>query len=175
LVTAEIVIDGRRPACYGNIELHGLGDAVGVGQRTRPPIPGFVDRVDAERDAVGEQRIAAVRIERAECVPKLGGLARQVLGPAPMPFVDGFGNCAVVQTGRLATEDNALHVEVEARFRRVAVEQLQAERMQRRQERDIRILSQRIAQTKRAIRGELGHQPIGDRLDALLLLVLTLL
>ena len=31
------------------------------------------------------------------------GLARQLLGPAPMPFVDGLGNCAVIETGRLAS------------------------------------------------------------------------
>jgi hypothetical protein len=68
-----------------------------------------------------------------------------------MPFVDGFGNRTVVQTGRLASEDNALHVEVKAGFRSVAVEQLEAERMQCRQERDIRVLSQCVTQGQRAI------------------------
>ena len=76
--------------------------------------------------------------------------------------------------GRLVAKNDALHVEVEARFRRVAVEQLQAERMQCRQERDIRVLSQCVAQGQRAIRRELGHQPIRDRLDALTFLFLTI-
>ena len=102
---AEIVVGGWRPACCRNIEFHGFGDAVGVGQRTRPPIPGFVDRVDAQRNAMSKQRVAAVRIEREERVPELGRLAWQVLGPTPVPFVDGSCNCTVVETGRLTAEE----------------------------------------------------------------------
>jgi len=90
-----------------------------VSQRTRPPIPGFVNRVDAERDAVGKQCIATVRIEGGERVPEVARLARQLLGPAPVLLVDGFGDSGVIETRRLAAEDDTFRVNVETGLGRI--------------------------------------------------------
>jgi hypothetical protein len=91
-----------------------------------------------------------------------------------VPIVDSLGDNGIVETGRLAAEDDAFRVNVETRLVRVAVKELQAECMQCRQERHIRGLSQSITQSKRAIGRELGHQPVGDRLGAFLFLSLIL-
>jgi hypothetical protein len=106
----EITVDGWRPACCRNIRVDGFGDAVGVSQRMRPPIPGLVDCVDAERDAMRELRIAAVRIECGERVPQVGGLARQLRGPPPMPLVDSLGGSAVLKTKRVAGTASAVSI-----------------------------------------------------------------
>ena len=42
--------------------------------------------------------------------------------------------------------------------------------MQRRQEGDLRVLADRMAQRQGAVCREFGHQPVGQRLDAVLLL-----
>src|SRR5579872_2808012 len=63
--TAEIVINSWRPARSHNVEANGFGDAVGVGKRTRPPIPGFKDRVDAKRKAVSASQSSAA--SRGNC------------------------------------------------------------------------------------------------------------
>src|SRR4029450_2778304 len=88
----EVVVHTWRPACCRNVEPHGFGDTVGMSKRTRPSIPGFVDSVEAERDAVGKQGIATVRIEGGERVPEVSRLARQLLRPLPMPIVDSLGD-----------------------------------------------------------------------------------
>ena len=88
-----------------------------------------------------------------------------------MPVVDGLRKGAVVETRRLAAEDRRSSRSISRQESgRVAVEELEAEGMQRRQERDVRILGKRIAQGERAIRREFGHQPVGDRLQALVFL-----
>ena len=68
----QVVVDGRRPACGSNVEPDCLGEAVGVAQRTRAPIPGLVHRIDAQRDAMCEQGIATVPVEGRERIPELG-------------------------------------------------------------------------------------------------------
>src|SRR5262249_8130343 len=136
-------------------------NAIGVSECTRTPIPGLMHCVDAQRDAMRELSVSAVGIECEQRVPKLTGLRWQLIGPTAMPVVDG-----VVETGRLAAEDHALHVHLNAGLGRVVIEELKAEGMKRCQECHVRILSKRIAQGERAIRRELGQQPVEDWLQA---------
>ena len=96
---AEIVVDRRRPAGRHHVEADGLRDAVGVGERSRPPIPGLAHRVDAERDAMGEQRMAAVGVESEQSVPEVGGLLRQLRRPTPCRASMAFATAVSLRPG----------------------------------------------------------------------------
>src|SRR5262249_24853684 len=172
--TAEIVVDRWRPPGGRDVEVDGPGNAVGMSEYARTPIPRLMNRVDAQCHAMREQRLAAVGIECDECVPQLARLPRQLLGPTMMPVVDGLRNGGVLETRRLVPEHDALHIDLNARLGRAAVEELETEGLERREQRDVRILSKRIAQGERAVRRELGHQTIGDGLQALVFLWLLL-
>jgi hypothetical protein len=69
-----------------------------------------------------------------------------------MPLIDSLRDRGVVEAGCLAAERDSLHVDLEKGLGRVAIEQLEAERVQRREERHVRVLSERIAQGERAVR-----------------------
>lgn len=51
----------------------------------------------------------------------------------------------------------------------MAVEEPQGERVQRREERGLRSAGERIAQRQRPVRGEFGHQPVGERPEPIIL------
>jgi hypothetical protein len=70
----------------------------------------------------------------------------------------------------LAAEDDVLHPDLKTGVGRVVIEQAETERVQACEERHVGVLSKRIAQGERAVRRELGHQPIGDRFQALIFL-----
>src|ERR1700704_2747898 len=89
-----------------------------------------------------------------------------------MSVVDGLHDSGVTKTGRLAAEHDALCVELKAGLRRVSVEELETESMERCHERYIRVLCYRVAQSERPVRRELGHHPIGDRLRAFVFFLL---
>jgi hypothetical protein len=164
--TAEIVVDRWRPSCRSYVELDSLGDAIGVSQSARTLIPRLMHCVDAQPDAMRKQRVSAVGVECKQRVPQITGVRGQLIGPRPMPIVDGLRNAGVVEAGRLVAEDPALYIDLNAGVGRVAIEELEAESMEGSQERYIRILSKCIAQGERPVRRELGHQPVGDRLQA---------
>src|SRR5262245_50065651 len=128
--TPKIVVDRRRPPRRRDVDIDGLGDAVGVSESARTAIPGLVHGVDAEPDAMREQRVAAVSVTGKQRVPQVSRLPWQLLGPTSMPVVDGLRNGGVVEAGRLAAEDDALHVDLQAGVGRVTVEELEAERME---------------------------------------------
>ena len=90
--------------------------------------------------------------------------------PCLMPSVERVRQGAVLQARRLGAETGALQIELQASVLSVAVERLQAERMQRRREGDVRMLAQRVAKRERPMRRQFGHQPVGDRLQALVFL-----
>jgi hypothetical protein len=117
-----------------------------------------------------EQGLAVVSIESEQHVPQVAGLAWQLPGSTAMPVVDGLRNGGVVETGCLAAEDDVLNPNLKTGVRRAVIEQAEAERVQYREERHVRVLSERIAQGKRAVRRELSHQPIGDRLQSIIFL-----
>ena len=139
-------------------------------QRSRTPAVRLVHGVHAQPDAVREQRLPLRMIQPGQRVPQLLGLPRQRRQPELVPVGQRSGRAGVVQARRLRGERDALHVELQAGVQRVVVEQLEAERVQRRQERDLRVLAQRIPQRQGSMRRQLRQQPVGQRLDAVLFL-----
>jgi len=61
-----------------------------------------------------EQRLAAVAIEGDESVPQIFGFAGQLRGPYTLSFVDGLGDCSIVQPRRLLSESDALCVDLQS-------------------------------------------------------------
>ncbi len=138
--------------------------------RLGPAVVGLVDRVERQPDAVREQRLAAVGVEAGEERPELPRLRRHLRLPARVARLDGARRDGVGEARRLGGEQRAFRLNLQAGVEAVAVEQPQAERMQRGQEGRLRIGGERIAQREGAVRGELGQQPVGQRADALVLL-----
>ena len=99
----------------------------------------------------------------------LGSCAAQ-LG---MPRLDGLGRGGIGETGRLGAEHETLGLDVDAAVEGVGIEELEGERVQRRHEGDVRVAGHGVAQGERAVRGELGHEPIRQRADALVLIRLV--
>ena len=97
--TAEIVVDRWRPPGGRDVEVDGPGNAVGMSEYARTPIPRLMNRVDAQCHAMREQRLAAVGIECDKCVPQLARLPRQLLGPTVMPVIDGLRNGGSLRPG----------------------------------------------------------------------------
>lgn len=112
---------------------------------------------------MGEERLAAVFVPGSQGVPQLARLLGQVGGPGLVAGVDGPGRGGVGEARRLSVEGGALDLEFQAGVAAKAIEELQRERVQRRRERHMRIGAKSVAQRERAVRGQLGHQPIGDR------------
>ncbi len=119
----EIIVDGWRPARHDHVETNGLGDPIGMSERARAPVPGLNNGVKTERYAMREQRLAAVAIEGDESVPQILGLAGQLPGPCTMPFVDGLGECSIIQPRRLLSESDALCVDLQAGIGAIAIEE----------------------------------------------------
>ena len=136
------------------------------GRRFQASCTALTDRLTT----VGEQAGLAVAVPPLQRVPEIGRLLRQRLRPALVPNADRLGRGAVVQPRRLGAEADALQVEFQAAIRAVVVEDLQRQGVQRREEGDVRPLAERVAQAERAVRGQLGHQPVGERRQALVLL-----
>jgi hypothetical protein len=106
-----------------------------------------------------EQTLACVVIRCGERVPQIGRLMRErpalprVLGrPRLMAALNRLGRFALGQPRRLRGERHL------------------PQRVQRSQQGHIRTLAQRVAQRQGAVRCQFGHQPVGQRLDAIFLL-----
>ena len=93
----------------------------------------------------------------------LGELRR----PGGVPGVDRLRTGRVGEAGGLRAEHRVLRLDLETGVERVPIEQFQAQHVQRREEGCVRIVRKRIAQRQRAVGGELGDQPVGDRPHAL--------
>ncbi len=65
----------------------------------------LVERIDAERDAMREQRGRLVVVEDGEPVPELGLVLRQLGLPGLVPLRDRLGGRAVLQVRRLDREE----------------------------------------------------------------------
>ena len=120
---------------------------------------------------MGEQRRLAVAVERRRERPTdRRALAGSCLRPVLVPVVDRLGGRGVVQARRLVGEAGALGVDLQAGIDGVAVERLEAEGVQHRDERRVGIVGQRVAQRERPMGGQLGDETIGQRLDAVVFL-----
>src|SRR3546814_19556798 len=103
-------------------------------------------------------------------------LFRSLLGqgsePSLRPGVESDGKRAIGKTRRLSAESHALYVELQTGVLRIAVEHPEAQGMKRRDDGDVGILAKRVAKGQSPVSGQLGHQPVGDRLDTVVVLVL---
>lgn len=130
---AEEGVHGRLPA-GGHVELDRVGQLIGMGERSWPPVPGFADGVDREAHHVGEQSGAAVTVPVAQCVPELGRVLWPGLRPALMPGPDRLARDAIIQPWRLGAEADGLQVQLEATVRAVVIEDLERQGMECRTE-----------------------------------------
>ena len=88
---AEIVLDGRAPTGLDHVEVDGFRDAVGVGDAlldgvrrdaAAVAVALLVERVDAERGAMREERRLLVAGERGGPVPEIGAILRKPVVPS---------------------------------------------------------------------------------------------
>ena len=89
-----------------------------------------------------------------------------------MPFRDRLGGRAVLQVRRLDREEHL----VDRRFEAIAwcrvLEGVEAELVQERRHRDMRVVRHGLPQRQRPVRGQLAHQPVRERLDGIVLVLL---
>ncbi len=121
-----------------------------------------------------QQRGTAGVVEDGEPVPELGLILRQVGLPGLVPFRDRLGGRAVLQVRRLDREEHL----VDRRFEAIAgcrvLEGVEAELVQERRHRDLRVVRHGLPQRQRPVCGQLAHQPIRERLDGIILVLLRL-
>ena len=91
-----------------------------------------------------------------------------------MPFRDRLGGRAVLQVRRLDREEHLPHRRFEAVARRRVLEGVEAELVQERRHRDMRVVRHGVPQRQRPMGGQLAHQPVGQRLDGIVLVLLRL-
>lgn len=125
---AEIVVDRRLPACLHHVEADRASEPIGMGDRRRPSVPWLNNRIDGERDAMGEEHLAADVIERKQEIPELIRVFRKILPPGLVPQFDLLRPDRIAEPLRLA-ELRALERHFQARIRPVDVEGLQDEDM----------------------------------------------
>ena len=165
----EVVFDRRNPAGGDHVEVESLGQAIRMGECARPAIIRLEHRVDRQRDAMREERLPAVTVKCRQCVPQFRWLLRQSGDPRLVAAIEAGGERGVVQTRRLRTEADAFHIEFKAGIHCITIEHLDAERMERREEGHVRLLAERMPKRESAVRGQFGHQPVGNGLQALVL------
>ena len=106
-------------------------------------------------------------------VPQVAFVLGQPRLPALMPRVDGFRRRALLQAGRLSGKRRRANRDLKAAARRCeAVEGRQHKVVQHRLEGDGRIVCQRIAQRQRAMCRQLGDEPVRQRLDRVVIILL---
>src|SRR5579883_2996661 len=108
---AEIIIDRRPPSGFDHVQSDSAREPVGLNEPALDAMDGdaratiavalLVERIDAERDAVREQRGPAGIVEDGEPVPELALILRQVALPGLVPFRNRLGGRAVLQVRRL--------------------------------------------------------------------------
>ena len=111
---------------------------------------------------MGEQRLPTVGVEGGEGRPEIVGIPRQMLSPLRVALSDRFGRHAVLQSRRLGGKACALRADLQAGVGGIAVERVQDEHMQHRQERRVEVASDGVAERQRAVRGQLRDEAIGE-------------
>ena len=107
-----------------------------------------------------EKSLAAVAVEHHQRFPQFRRLLRQSGDPVLVAMVEGGGERSVVQPRRLRTKADAFHIEFEAGIHRITIEDFEAERVQRREESHVGLLTERVPKRECSVRGEFGHQPV---------------
>ena len=167
----QIILSGRLPPGGGHVERHGAGELVGMVPAALCPVPRLMHSIDGERGAMGEERHPAVMIKVAEEFPEQLGFIRHLLFPIGLAVLNGLCRWAFLQVRPLHGKAAAFPCDLQAAIGGVAVEGLERQPMQHGDEGDVRIARQRVAQGQRPVRGEFHDQPVGQRLDAFVLLV----
>ena len=129
-------------------------------------------RVDAEGNAVGEQRQPAGIVKRGEPVPQRLFVGRHIGLPGRVPIRDGLRRRALLQIRRLTGKLDVAHAGFKASRRIGLVEGVHTELVQKRCHRDLRMASDGVAQRQRAMRGQLRHKPVGQRADGIIVVLL---
>jgi hypothetical protein len=122
-----------------------------------------------ECGAMGEECGPRTRVEGDQRVPEIFRILGQALPPGLVPDLDRLGGVALGQPWRLVEERGAGGVDLQAGIDGGVVERLEAEGVQRRDEGDFGIARERIAQCQRPVRRQLGDEPFGQGLDAVVL------
>ncbi len=118
---------------------------------------------------MGEERCPGLRVQSDERVPEIFRIVGQPLPPSLLPGLDRLGGVALGQPRRLVEEAGAPRLDLQAGIDGEVVERLEAEGVQRRDEGDFGIARERVAQRQRPVRGQLGDEPFGQGLDAVVL------
>jgi hypothetical protein len=108
----------------GHVERHGLCQPVRSCHRTGPAFRRQSHRIDRERDAVREQRHAAVVVQFHDKSPEVGHIARHLRRPTGVvirPCLPRFG---VLDTIRMGGQHRADRTDVENVGVRAAIEDL---------------------------------------------------
>ena len=180
---AEIVVGGRLPAHCCHVESDGAGEDVGVIEPLPDAVGGdpavivavgrLIKRIDRGRCAMREQRSLLFPIKRGEDPPEVTFVLGKAGLPPIVPGVDGFRRCALLQAGRRSGKRRCPDRYFQTTARRgEAIECRQHKIVQHGLEGDGRVVCQRIAQRQRAMCGQLGDQPIRQRLDRVVVLLL---
>ena len=118
-----------------------------------------------------EETLARFDVKGRERVPEVLRLRRELLRPVEMTRVDLGRERRIREPRRLRAETNILRFDLEAGVGAVAIEEPQTHGVKRREEGDVRVIAERLAQRQRAIGGELGQQFVGQRPNAFVFLV----
>ena len=109
---------------------------------------------------MGEQGRLAVAVESGQPVPQVSRRFRQPLRPLIMPHIDRLGRGSFRQARRLRREAGILRCYFQACAGSVSIKGAEAEGVQHCLERHLRIVCDAIPQRQRAVRRQLGDQPI---------------
>ena len=133
------------------------------------PVPRLMHRVDGERDAMGEERHAAVVVEIAEKLPEQFRLVGKLLLPIGVPLVNDLRRLALLQPRPLNGRRRAFGANLQATRRRIPPEGLENEGVQCGEEGDVRVVRQRVPQGERPVRRQFHDQALGQRLETVFL------
>ncbi|TLG72670.1 hypothetical protein FEV16_14630 [Methylocystis sp. B8] len=125
-----------------HVERKMLGELIGMIECGGAPLMWKIERVDAEADAEGEELGATLRALRNEPTPELGGILWQTQLPLPETFLKGARHWRVADARRVRPNRRATKRDVEAGMMRRSVEDIERQRVGRRQKRRFRISRQ---------------------------------
>ena len=121
-----------------------------------------------------QQRGAAGIVESGEPVPERGLVLGHIGLPGLVPFRDRFRGRAVFQVRRLDRRRRHAAPKLPDSARRAVLEGVEAELVQQRRHGDMRIVRHGIPQRQRAMRGQFADEPVRQRLDGVVFVLLRL-
>ena len=130
--------------------------------------------VHAVADAMGEQIEARAGVEQGEPIPQCLVVVGNVIAPALVSLGDLARGRAVLQLLGLCREEDMIDAGLEAAGRCGAPEGVADQLVQQHGHGHVGMFRNRVAQSEGAMRGQLDDEALGQRLDAVLLIVLRL-